>query len=60
MLAAARAGRSALLVAPTGAGKTMAGFLASLIELAFDKLRVIGMKACTRSTFRRGRRSASS
>src|SRR6187455_301054 len=33
MLAAARAGRSALLVAPTGAGKTMAGFLASLVEL---------------------------
>ncbi len=33
MLAAARAGRSALLVAPTGAGKTLAGFLASLAEL---------------------------
>lgn len=33
MLAAARAGRSTLLVAPTGAGKTMAGFLASLVEL---------------------------
>jgi len=33
MLAAARAGQSALLVAPTGAGKTMAGFLASLVEL---------------------------
>ncbi|MBX3560694.1 MAG: ligase-associated DNA damage response DEXH box helicase [Sphingomonas sp.] len=33
MLAAARAGRSALLVAPTGAGKTMAGFLPSLAEL---------------------------
>ncbi|MFC7500196.1 ligase-associated DNA damage response DEXH box helicase [Enterovirga sp. GCM10030262] len=33
MLAAARAGRNALLVAPTGAGKTLAGFLASLIEL---------------------------
>ena len=33
MLAAARAGRHALLVAPTGAGKTMAGFLASLAEL---------------------------
>ncbi|GAC1348113.1 MAG: ligase-associated DNA damage response DEXH box helicase [Acetobacteraceae bacterium] len=34
MLAAARAGRSALLVAPTGGGKTLAGFLASLVELA--------------------------
>jgi ATP-dependent helicase Lhr and Lhr-like helicase len=33
MLAAARAGRSALLVAPTGAGKTLAGFLASMAEL---------------------------
>ena len=34
MLAAARAGRSALLIAPTGGGKTLAGFLPSLIELA--------------------------
>ena len=34
MLAAARAGCSALLVAPTGGGKTLAGFLPSLIELA--------------------------
>ena len=33
MLAAARSGRSALLVAPTGAGKTMAGFLPSLVDL---------------------------
>ncbi|HEX8217487.1 MAG TPA: ligase-associated DNA damage response DEXH box helicase, partial [Allosphingosinicella sp.] len=33
MLGAARAGRSALLVAATGAGKTLAGFLPSLVEL---------------------------
>ena len=33
MLAAARAGRHALLVAPTGAGKTLAGFLPSLADL---------------------------
>ncbi|HWH23205.1 MAG TPA: ligase-associated DNA damage response DEXH box helicase [Allosphingosinicella sp.] len=33
MLEAARAGRNALLVAPTGAGKTLAGFLASLVDL---------------------------
>ncbi len=34
LIEAARAGRSALLVAPTGGGKTLAGFLPSLIELA--------------------------
>jgi ATP-dependent Lhr-like helicase len=33
MLDAAAAGRHALLVAPTGAGKTLAGFLPSLVEL---------------------------
>ncbi|WP_254305419.1 DEAD/DEAH box helicase, partial [Sphingopyxis sp. BSNA05] len=33
MLAAARAGRHALLTAPTGAGKTLAGFLPTLVEL---------------------------
>src|SRR3954467_4813182 len=33
MLAVARAGRSAWLVAPTGAGKTLAGFLPTLTEL---------------------------
>ena len=34
MLDAAKAGKSALLTAPTGGGKTLAGFLPSLIELA--------------------------
>lgn len=33
MLAAGRAGNHALLVAPTGAGKTLAGFLPTLVEL---------------------------
>ena len=34
MLDAARSGESALLIAPTGGGKTLAGFLPSLVELA--------------------------
>ena len=34
VLAAVQAGRSALLIAPTGGGKTLAGFLPSLVELA--------------------------
>ncbi len=34
MLAAAEAGDNALLIAPTGGGKTLAGFLPSLVELA--------------------------
>jgi len=33
LLAAAEAGRSALLIAPTGGGKTLAGFLPSLVDL---------------------------
>ncbi len=34
MLAKAEAGRSALLIAPTGGGKTLAGFLPSLVALS--------------------------
>ena len=34
LLDLARAGKSALLIAPTGAGKTLAGFLPSLVDLA--------------------------
>ncbi|HEY5129234.1 MAG TPA: DNA ligase-associated DEXH box helicase, partial [Bradyrhizobium sp.] len=34
LLAKARDDRSALLIAPTGAGKTLAGFLPTLVELS--------------------------
>ncbi|MGO8913205.1 MAG: hypothetical protein ACLQDM_28320, partial [Bradyrhizobium sp.] len=34
LLEKARADRSALLIAPTGAGKTLAGFLPTLVELS--------------------------
>lgn len=44
MLKAAHAGKHALLIAPTGGGKTLAGFLSSLVELAeapFDGLHTL-------------------
>src|SRR5437763_1167910 len=41
LLARARAGRSALLIAPTGAGKTLAGFLPTLVELSPEKIAAI-------------------
>ena len=52
LLAKARAGRSVLLVAPTGAGKTLAGFLPSLVELAERGPRAGRRRACTPSTSR--------
>src|SRR5581483_9711341 len=39
LLRRAQAGRSALLIAPTGGGKTLAGFLPSLVELSGDRAR---------------------
>src|SRR5258707_2750573 len=38
LLAKARDNRSALLIAPTGAGKTLAGFLPTLVELSAPSL----------------------
>jgi ATP-dependent Lhr-like helicase len=37
LLEKAREDRSALLIAPTGAGKTLAGFLPTLVELSVDR-----------------------
>ena len=37
MLDAAKAGEDALLIAPTGGGKTLAGFLPSLVDIAQNK-----------------------
>lgn len=46
LLQKARDGRSALLIAPTGAGKTLAGFLPTLVELGFPAVD----KALSRKT----------
>ena len=41
LLEKAQANRSALLIAPTGAGKTLAGFLPTLVELSQPKSKRI-------------------
>ena len=43
LLEAAAAGQSTLLIAPTGAGKTLAGFLPSLARLAVRGRRKLGL-----------------
>ena len=53
MVEKAQAGRHALLIAPTGGGKTLAGFLPSLIELAERPPPQRAAAASTRSTSRR-------
>jgi len=62
MLEAARAGRSALLVAATGAGKTLAGFLPSLCDLITPPVQpepVEGLP-CSSLEPKKGRASTSS
>lgn len=44
LLAKTQAGLSTLLIAPTGAGKTLAGFLPTLVELSQQKKRKPGEK----------------
>ncbi len=52
MLEKAKAGRSALLIAPTGGGKTLAGFLPTLIELSERGLRSRNLKSTGRTLTR--------
>ena len=57
LLAKAREDRPALLIAPTGAGKTLAGFLPTLVELSSPSAGEAGKKSVV-STGRAVKRSA--
>jgi ATP-dependent Lhr-like helicase len=52
LLARANAGRSALLIAPTGGGKTLAGFLPTLAELSERGVRSRNLKSTGRALVR--------
>src|SRR6516225_8407251 len=52
LLAKARSGRSALLIAPTGGGKTLAGFLPTLVELSERSGRARNLKSTGRTLVR--------
>jgi ATP-dependent Lhr-like helicase len=52
LLEKAKAARSALLIAPTGGGKTLAGFLPTLIELSERGLRSRNLKSTGRTLTR--------
>jgi ATP-dependent Lhr-like helicase len=59
LLAKANAGRSALLIAPTGGGKTLAGFLPTLVELSLSSPPPLRGRS-TREAWREGGNTANS
>jgi ATP-dependent Lhr-like helicase len=52
LLAKAQAGRSVLLIAPTGGGKTLAGFLPTLVELSERDIHSRNLKSAGRALVR--------